>query len=102
MKLFIHILLIFLALLVVGCQDESKETRLINQAEGLLDTYPDSVIITLDSIFLPEETASDYLILADIEKKCGNLNQAEYYLQKVENIPTQNTFIPASLSYYTI
>lgn len=300
MKLFIYILLILLPLLVAGCQDESKEAHLINQAEGLLDTYPDSLIITLDSIFLPEEMsprllarwcmlyaraadkiedempytnqleialkyyqkkkmreeeaeigfylgrsyledkeyekamlaysdalevalaiknynragyicsymgdlydvddrfilaaekykksgeyfrlanniksyvcafvnegynysladsnnlalitlkraevildslnveevrdyvynglanvyntlgkydlakyyiskcielnpeeiASDYLILADIEKKCGNLNQAEYYLQKVENIPTQNTFIPASLSYY--
>ena len=41
--------------LVVGCQNESEEIRLINQAERLFDAYPDSVITTLDSIPLPEE-----------------------------------------------
>lgn len=41
--------------LVVGCQNESEEIRLINQAEHLFDAYPDSVITTLDSIPLPEE-----------------------------------------------
>jgi len=40
---------------VVGCQNESEEIRLINQAERLFDAYPDSVITTLDSIPLPEE-----------------------------------------------
>lgn len=55
MKPFIYILLTSLALLVVGCQNESEEIRLINQAERLFDAYPDSVIITLDSIPLPEE-----------------------------------------------
>lgn len=41
--------------LLVGCQKESEEIRLINQAEHLFDAYPDSVITTLDSIPLPEE-----------------------------------------------
>lgn len=41
--------------LVVGCQNESEEIRLINQAERLFDAYPDSVITTLDSIPLLEE-----------------------------------------------
>lgn len=55
MKSFIYILLTSLTFLVVGCQNESEEIRLINQAERLFDTYPDSVITTLDSIPLPEE-----------------------------------------------
>ena len=55
MKSFIYILLTSLTFLVVGCQNESEEIRLINQAERLFDAYPDSVITTLDSIPLPEE-----------------------------------------------
>lgn len=55
MKSFIYILLTSLTFLVVGCQNESEEIRLINQAERLFDAYPDSVITTLDSILLPEE-----------------------------------------------
>ena len=55
MKSFIYILLTSLTFLVVGCQNESEEIRLINQAERLFDAYPDSVITTLDSIQLPEE-----------------------------------------------
>lgn len=58
MKSFIYILLTSLTFLVVGCQNESEEIRLINQAERLFDAYPDSVITTLDSIPLPEETES--------------------------------------------
>ena len=49
MKSFIYILLTSLTFLVVGCQNESEEIRLINQAERLFDAYPDSVITTLDS-----------------------------------------------------
>lgn len=55
MKSFIYILLTSLTFLVVGCQNESEEIRLINQAERLFDAYPDSVITTLDSIPLLEE-----------------------------------------------
>lgn len=55
MKSFIYILLTSLTFLLVGCQNESEEIRLINQAERLFDAYPDSVITTLDSIPLPEE-----------------------------------------------
>lgn len=55
MKSFIYILLTSLTFLVVGCQNESEEIRLINQAERLFDAYPDSVITTLDSIPLMEE-----------------------------------------------
>lgn len=55
MKSFIYILLTSLTFLVVGCQNESEEIRLINQAERLFDADPDSVITTLDSIPLPEE-----------------------------------------------
>lgn len=55
MKSFIYILLTSLTFLVVGCQNESEEIRLINQAERLFDAYPDSVVTTLDSILLPEE-----------------------------------------------
>lgn len=55
MKSFIYILLTSLTFLLVGCQKESEEIRLINQAEHLFDAYPDSVITTLDSIPLPEE-----------------------------------------------
>lgn len=55
MKSFIYILLTSLTFLVVGCQNESEEIRLINQAERLFDAYPDSIITTLDSIPLPEE-----------------------------------------------
>ena len=61
MKSFIYILLTSLTFLVVGCQNESEEIRLINQAERLFDAYPDSVITTLDSIPLPrrDESPSD-------------------------------------------
>lgn len=59
MKSFIYILLTSLTFLVVGCQNESEEIRLINQAERLFDAYPDSVITTLDSIPLPEEMSPD-------------------------------------------
>lgn len=55
MKSFIYILLTSLTFFLVGCQTESEEIRLINQAERLFDAYPDSVITTLDSIPLPEE-----------------------------------------------
>lgn len=55
MKYFIHILITFIALLVVGCQNETGETRLMDQAERLFDAYPDSSITVLDSIPLPEE-----------------------------------------------
>lgn len=55
MKCFTHILISFMALLVVGCQNETDETRLIDQAERLFDAYPDSSITVLDSIPLPEE-----------------------------------------------
>lgn len=55
MKSFIYILLTSLTFLVVGCQNESEEIRLINQAERLFDAYLDSVITTLDSIPLLEE-----------------------------------------------
>ena len=41
MKSFIYILLTSLTFLVVGCQNESEEIRLINQAERLFDAYPD-------------------------------------------------------------
>lgn len=54
MKSFIYILLTSLTFLVVGCQNESEEIRLINQAERLFD-QTDSVITTLDSIPLLEE-----------------------------------------------
>ena len=37
MKSFIYILLTSLTFLVVGCQNESEEIRLINQAERLFD-----------------------------------------------------------------
>ena len=40
MKSFIYILLTSLTFLVVGCQNESEEIRLINQAERLFDAYP--------------------------------------------------------------
>lgn len=95
MKSFIYILLTSLTFLVVGCQNESEEIRLINQAERLFDAYPDSVITTLDSIPLPEEMNPRliarwcmlYARAADkIEDKMPYTNQLEialkYYQKK--------------------
>lgn len=62
MKSFIYILLTSLTFLVVGCQNESEEIRLINQAERLFDAYPDSVITTLDSIPLLEEMSPRLIV----------------------------------------
>lgn len=58
MKLFVHILITFIAILVVGCQKESGEIRLIDRAEWLFAAYPDSTITVLDSIPLPEKMSS--------------------------------------------
>ena len=127
MKSFIYILLTSLTFLVVGCQNESEEIRLINQAERLFDAYPDSVITTLDSIPLPEEMSPRlvarwcmlYARAADkIEDEMPYTNQLEialkYYQKKKmreeEFLPLQNgrftcirtacpcTIIPASTS----
>lgn len=61
MKSFIYILLTSLTFLVVGCQNESEEIRLINQAERLFDAYPDSVITTFGFHSAPgrDESPSD-------------------------------------------
>ena len=45
MKSFIYILLTSLTFLVVGCQNESEEIRLINQAERLLQEKSDTLCV---------------------------------------------------------
>lgn len=96
MKLLIHILITFMALLVVGCQNESEETRLIDRAEWFFLAYPDSTISMLDSIPLPEKMSPQqvarwcmlYARAADkIEADMPYTNQLEIalkYYQKKE------------------
>ena len=48
----------------------------------------------------PEEVASDYLSLVDIEKKRGNLEKAELYLRKASDVPADNELVPITIAYY--
>lgn len=55
MKYSVAILFSLVIAFLSGCKDESREKRIIHQAESLFDIAPDSVLLILDSIPLPEE-----------------------------------------------
>lgn len=55
MKYPVAILFSLVIAFLSGCKDESREKRIIHQAESLFDIAPDSVLLILDSIPLPEE-----------------------------------------------
>lgn len=55
MKYHIFLILLLSLHFLSSCKDESRERRIIHQAETLFNTNPDSVLYILNSIPLPEE-----------------------------------------------
>ena len=60
MKNIFFLLLLFVTFLA-GCRDESVERQLINEAETLLETRPDSAYQLLDSITLADNLSDKLL-----------------------------------------
>lgn len=54
-------LLLFLVTFLTGCRNESTERQLINEAEALLETKPDSAYLLLDSITMADNLSDKLL-----------------------------------------
>ena len=79
MKSFIYILLTSLTFLVVGCQNESEEIRLINQAERLFDAYPDKLQLRIMCNRICENVKKQEKMFAGEERMLRNLAEVLLY-----------------------
>lgn len=61
MRHLLILILLLSTLSFIGCKDESEATYLIDRAESLLKSDPDSSLILLDSIAVPDNLSDKLL-----------------------------------------
>ena len=64
MRHLLILILLLSTLSFIGCKDESEATYLIDRAESLLKSDPDSSLILLDSIAVPDNLSDSLLRVA--------------------------------------
>ena len=75
MRHLLILILLLSTLSFIGCKDESEATYLIDRAESLLKSDPDSSLILLDSIAVPDNLSDKllarYIRICPTYSNCG-------------------------------